>query len=255
MVYSKIDYCFKLRDVDSTACQVGLIYKDLSCKGFDKTKLLTTFGLSEKDFKDISYLRNIKSKIQHLNTNNIMNMQGKCDYLQGKWDSVKEEFFCIISKIFGVTFSNKVKHNTFCYLQLLPLDEIVCESNTIYLNYNYSNEQMFSKFIVMLVKNLIVKFWRQNENLAFQTNYEANNRLWLFAEIAVDAMFYNSELKKFCVEPTYKYFYSIRINNIKFMEDFRSLFNKVGVEDFLNEVYYFVYENFDYLIKFKHYLY
>ncbi len=255
MRMKKLNYFFKIRDVQSTAFHIGVIYNNLGYVTTDKSNILKAFGLTNDQLKDNKYyLRDIREAVERVYNDKLLDMNDKCADLQERWNNIKEYFMSIVSQVLDIQF-DATTHNTMCYLNLLPINEVVPENSTLYLDYNETNDELFANFIVLLVKNLIINRWRQNDNLVFSSSYEAETRTWLFVEIAIDAIFYNSELSEFCSEPSYKYFYSLKVNNINFINEFRKLFPKVHIIDFLNEVYVFVHEHFDDLIKFKNYLY
>lgn len=255
MKISNINYYFKPRDVLSTTFHIGGMYSNLGYISVDKESVLKRFGLKDENLKGNKYfLKDIRKKVELVNDENISELNVKCIELQKLWDINKDKLIKILSSALDIQFDENI-YNSICYLSLLPINEINLNEGIIYLDYNNDIKQLFINFIIMLVKQLLIKRWQQNDELIFNSSYENDTKLWMFVEIAVDAVFYNTDLKGYTEFPSYKYFYSLKIDNINFIEEFRKLFSKVGIVDFCNEIYAFVYRYFDKLSKFKNYLY
>ena len=59
--------------------------------------------------------------------------------------------------------------------------------------------------------------------------------VWSFSEIAIDAIFKETDLKQYCVSqfPAHKHLYEINYNNQNMMEYFRILYRKNSITEFM----------------------
>lgn len=255
MNIGEFNYYFTIRDAHETGLQIGVICKDLGYNDIDKNKVLQTFGISNEETDSQYYVKNITRAVETTNAKALDRMRDMCNQLQEKWDSYREEFLQYLSLGLDITFNKGERYNTYCQLQLLPINEIDTTNNIIYLDCNKSVDEAFKTFIIMVTKAMLLDRWRYINKGEFSYEFDRHNKIWLFAEIAVDAIFANTSLSKVCENPSYKYFYNIIINNTCFMQEFRKLYTKVSLEDFFTSVYMFVHENYDTISKFKNYLY
>lgn len=249
---NKVDYYFKLRDAREVASQLQNINKGLEYKYLDKKKALSCYSIgigAEYNLNDLF------EKVEQIHQQNFIMINQKGDCLNKKWQEHKDEYFKYLEEVLGVEFQSIQAINCCPYLHILPINEIDFKGNTIYLDCNRDEVDIFRTFIVMLTKLIVLKVWQNKVKWDFDTKYDAQNKVWLFAEIAIDAIFCNSKLTKFCSRPSYKYFYSIKIDGVNIMEEFRKLFGKIELLDFLDIVYIFVDKNYKSILKFKNYLY
>lgn len=253
MEINEFNYIFKERDSKEIALNVKVIYENLGYSKIDKNKISTIFNLTEYDTKED--LCKTSSKIDIANNLKKGILADKCNQLQQKWDEYKKEYFNIISKVFDITINPQITTHTYCYLQLLPINEIDLKDNIIYLDANKEVEDMFKTFIILLTKAILLNRWNYINNWDFNTEFDAGNRIWMFAELAIDAIFNNCELYKICKNPTYKYFYSLNLKNENIMEYFRKIYKSSCLDEFFTEVYMFVHDNYKDLLQFRHYLY
>lgn len=252
MEINKINYYFKERDAVDVACQIRAIDKDLAYKELDKGKVFLAYKIDEAGE---CKLENITEKVKAVHGQKCDIINEIYSQLQQKWEQCKDDYFNILEKDLNIKVDRSEISNYYAFLHLVPIDEINIESNSIYLNCDKSIDEIFQTFIIMLTKLIVVKVWKNSNKWVVDTTYSAQNKLWLFVEIAIDAIFANSGLNKFCDSPTYKYFYSIKIDGVNIMEQFRKLYGKISLLDFLDTVYMFVRENYKIILKFKNYLY
>lgn len=251
----KFDYHFKIRNSRDISINLASIYADIAYKQFDKGQLKNIFNTSQQDMFRNNYLEYFNQVVKELNDNNINELNGNLSYLNQRWVSFKENYYDIIKNIFGIEFDSDIVNNLYCELQFLPINEINLRDGAIYLDCNQTNEEMFAKFIIMLTKIILLYFWSGDNKWKFNTNFNAENKIFMFADIAVDAIFYNSELKRICDNPSYKYFYNLNYQNVNMMQYFRQLYKNMEINKFLDEIYLFIYKNYSSLIQFNHYLY
>ena len=248
---NKFDYCFKISDEREVALKLLGIYKDLAYKGIDKNKVFQEYVIIDNS----AHLNDVAEDIKIIHKQNEGKMQIICEKLNEKWQNYKDEYIEVLSKNLGIKFDmSKTKH-TYCYLHLLPIDEINMKDNIICLNCNKSIEEHFKTFIIMLTKAILLDRSDYINKFKFDDAYDYKNKIWMFAEIALDAIFKNSDLIKICENPSYKYLYSLKIDGVNVMEQFRVLYTKISLDDFFTSIYMFVHKNYQVLLKFKNYLY
>lgn len=255
MEMEKFNYYFRLRNNKDVAVNLAAIYNNLAYTQFDKTQLKNIFKTDKQDVLKENYIKYFSDIVRDLNDQHYVELGQSLDYLNQRWQSYKQNYYDIIKRIFSIQYNEDVINNLYCELQFLPINEISVEDGAIYINCNQSNEQMFEKFIVMLTKLILLQNWYNYNNWKFNTNFDVDNKIFMFADIAVDAIFANSELKQICDKPSYKYFYNLNYQNVNIMDRFRQMYNSMEINEFLDEVYLFIYNNYHSLIQFKHYLY
>lgn len=255
MKINEFDYCFKPRKINELVWNIGIIYKDLGYCRINKTAITNIFNLHNLDFNANNYLLDIKSKVEVIYNQNIDSILTKCEQLNQKWQAYKGEYFKIIKDVFNVDIDNQAVTNVYCYLQMLPIDEADLHDNIIYLNCNKSVDEIFKSFIIMLTKLILINRWNETNRWEFNTEFSIKNKIWLFAELAIDAIFTNKQLQQLTNYPTYKYFYKLEIGGKNIMEQFREMYVKLPLDKFFTELYLFVYNNYQELSQFKNYLY
>lgn len=251
----EFNYLFNIRSAHETGLHIGVISKNLGYTNIHKEKVYKAYNIEQQDVDSLSYVKDITSKVEVVHNKEIERMSNMCQQLQLKWNNFKKQYFNCLEKGLGIEFSKDEIYNTYCYLHLLPINEINFQNNIIYLNCNDDIDEVFKNFIVMVTKAILLD--RCGDLKSWQTNYEfeAQNKVWMFAEIAVDSIFANTELSSFCPNPSYKYFYSLKIDGVNFMNEFRKLHKLVSWDDFCNSVYMFVYKHYKSILQFKNYLY
>lgn len=246
-------YIFKIEDTFTSAINIFQIFNNQKHYFIDKSKIMYALGL-KSNFEKNNF-GNILQVVEQINANMYNEMQNILKKLQDKWISYEDEYFKLIKQILGLEgleYDNRSKCT--CYLRLLPINEIAFEDNTLFVGYNKNVEILFAKFVTLLTKTLILDKWRQFNDWEWDYEYREDNKIWMFVEIAIDAIFANSVLKKISTTPSYNYLYELRINDINIMSRFRELYNKISLQDFLNEVFVFVTQNYEALSKFRKFL-
>ena len=254
MKINEFDYHFKLRPIKDVALNMGVIYKNLGYSKINKDNISKIFGITEQDILAEDYVYNLACKVEQFNGNNN-DLLEVCEQLQHRWEGYRDDYFKILKKAFDIDIDRDIKTHTYCYLQALPINEVNLHDNIIYLDYNKSVDEIFKTFIIMLTKLILINRWNDTNRWEFNTEFDVRNKVWIFAEIAIDAVFAGSDLSIICDRPTYKYFYNLEDNGKNVMATFRELYHKVSLDEFFTEVYMFVYKNYNKLLQFKNYLY
>lgn len=255
MNMEEFDYHFKVRSIKDEALNLSAIYKGVAYSKFDKSELAEIYNISNRDVNDINFLQTITNAVADIHNREKDNMDTLCRQLQLKWSTYRKQYLKIISKEFGIVFNKNVINHIYCYLQQLPINEVDLKDNTIYLNCNQSLDEMFTNFIVMLTKIMLLYKWNSFNHWEYNTDFDVKNKIFMFVDIAVDAVFANSELCEISSRPSYRYFYNLNVENQNVMDKFRGLYTQMTLENFFTEVYMFVYINYQTLQQFKHYLY
>ena len=255
MNMEKFDYHFRIRNNYDVALNLASIYKDVAYSQFDKTQLDNIFKTSRQDISKNNYVQHFSNIIKDLNDKCNKELSQTIDYLNQRWQNYKQRYYEIVGQIFNIEFNFDVVNNLYCELQYLPINEISVKDGAIYLSCNQSNEQIFVKFIIKLTQLILLQTWNNYNRWKFNTDFDSQNKIFMFADIAVDAIFHNSELNQVCDNPSYKYFYNINYQNVNMMKQFREMYKSMEINKFLDEVYLFVYNNYSSLSQFKHYLY
>lgn len=255
MEINEFNYYFKVRSVKDVVLTLGAIYKNLSYCKIDKTRISQIFNLTSQDIKDENYLNNINRKVNIVNDAQQENLNIMCKQLQKKWDNYRKEYLAVISNIFDIKINLNLTTNTFCYLHMLPINEVDLKDNIIYLDCNKNVDEVFKSFIIMLTKLILINRWNSVNNWNFNDEFDIRNKVWMFVELAIDAIFANTPLSKICDKPTYKYLYSLKVKGVNVLEHFRIIHKTLAIDDFFTEVYMFVHINHDKLLQFKNYLY
>lgn len=251
----KFDYHFRIRNFKDVAINLSAIYKKVAYKQFDKTQLENILKATNPDDLKSNNIQHFSNIIKELNKSHSEQLNNSINYLNHRWREYKETYYEIVKQLFDINFNEDVVNNLYCELQVLPINEICVEDGAVYLNCNQSNDQMFVKFIIMLTKLILLQTWRGYNNWEFNTNFDVDNKIFMFADIAIDAIFHNSDLRRVSNTPSYKYFYNLNYQNVNMMERFRQVYKNMELNNFLDEVYLFVYNNYQSLMQFKHYLY
>ena len=253
MIIDRIDYKFGIRDCESVAINIEAIFKGVGYLGVDKKEIESIYAISED--MDKSRITDIKSAVGESTLRDSEKINKAIEALSQMWNEVKDRFLSCVVRGLDLKLNESKVFNSYCYLHALPINELDRSSNIIYLDYNRPIDELFKNFIVLVAKAILLDKWDNLNGDVFSHSYQAQNRLWLFADIAIDAIFACTDLCKLCDKPSYRFFYNLKINNVLFMFNFRKLYKKVEVDEFLNQVYLFVYYNQQSLNEFKNCLY
>ena len=208
---NKINCNFSIRESGSIAVQIDSIFNGEAYCGLNKNKIVETYKLNSLDMSNRNELDRLTDAIQQVNDTQKRQINNLCVQLQEKWNEYYDEYISAIEDTLRVGI-----HESFmsieCQLHLLPINEIDFEKQTIYLNCDKDVNELFKNYIIMLTKLLLVNYWKDLHNCNFYSSYQPQNKVWLFTEIAIDAIFANSQLNKLTANPSYKYFYSLKID-------------------------------------------
>lgn len=104
------------------------------------------------------------------------------------------------------------------------------EKRIIYINYRKNVLEIQET----CVHELIHYYWFNKWKQLFNDTYE-ENLVWSFSEIAIDAIFKETELRQYCVSkfPAHKHRYEIKYNGQNMMEYFRTLYRKKSITEFM----------------------
>lgn len=255
MKVENFDYHFKLRNSKDVALNLGVIYKDLGYSKIDKNKLSKLYNITSQDVDDKNYIDKFGDAVEKFDLINQNKINDLCEQLNNKWQIYKKGYLDVIKETLDIEVDLSVTNHTYCYLHSLPINEIYLNDNTIYLDYNKTFDEVFNKFIVMLTKILLINRWNSVNNWSYNKEFDTTNKVLMFAEIAIDAIFYNSKLFDISNNASYKYFYSLKVKGVNVMEHFRNIYTTKKLDNFFTDIYMFVHENYSSLLQFKNYLY
>ncbi len=248
-----INYQFEVSDAETTGLMLSVMSQGLGYNSIDTNKIFDQFNISS--YEDIFKYKDVVPDIQKQVDKYKNELEIKCEQLQKKWNENKKEFLTKLAESLDIEFEENITYWTYCYLQLLPVNEINIETNTIYLDGSKSVDEIFQTFLVMTAKAFLVDRWRNFNPCGFLFDYDSKNDTWLFAELAIDAIFTNSGLGEYNKNPSYKYFYNLNLDHQNILKMFRELHKKIPLKEFFNTVYMFVHDNSKCLLSFKNYLY
>lgn len=248
MDIDKVKCNFNIRQLSETEQDIRNIFNNTTLVGVNKENIL-------KYLRAESVVNNTDEIIQLIKRNynkeqNIIEI--KCKLLNERWEHYGNQIFDDLNSQLDLIDK---PFDYICKLHLLPLNIIDYENNTIYLNCNDDVDELFKTSVIMLSKIILLQKYIQLQRYKFNTTFTNQNKVWMFVEIAVDALFANSGLYELYGCPSYKYFYNLQINNVNIMEQFRKLYKYIPLNDFLDKVYKFVRENYETISKFKNFLY
>ena len=249
---NKIDCYFKLREAKDIACQLYSISEGGSHKDINKTRVYSAYMLEDVQNLNLDMVVQAVDKLHQCRADDV---KQKCETLNSLWTQTKEEYISTIQDVLDIEFDGSKAFDCYVRLQHLPINEIDFANNAIYLDCAGGVEDIFTTFIIIFTKLIVLKVWQQHIDWDFDASYNWKNKIWLFVEIAIDAIFAKTKLSKWCTAPSYKYFYSIKLEGVNIMEQYRKLFDKIHVLDFLDTVYLFVQDNYKPILEFKNYLY
>lgn len=161
--------------------------------------------------------------------------------ISGQWNQIAEEIFGIMEKIFECRMDKE---------RMITAEftvNVVCQRFLDAWKFDINYRKTDSEIILTCIHEILHFFWFEKWSAVFpdadREEYEAGI-VWLFSEIAVDALCKETELKKYCItaKPAYQYFYDILINNSNMMEYFRKLYGQGNIVDFMKNGIEFIRE-------------
>ena len=143
------------------------------------------------------------------------------------WNENKKNINEILSNIFQCKQDDEIINALLSINCVCPYD---FEKRIIYINYRKSVEEIQETCI----HELIHYYWFNKWKELFKEMYE-EDLVWSFSEIAIDAIFKETDLKQYCVSqfPAHKHLYEINYNNQNMMEYFRILYRKNSITEFM----------------------
>jgi len=255
MNIENFEYHFNIRQSRHVALTLSSIYKDVAYSRFDKRKLQGLINFQLKEVNDTNYIRQFEEIAQKIERENINKLQQLCKQMQEMWKKYSKEYIDIIAKVLGIEIDMSAINHLYCNLHMLPINEIDLNDATIYLDASKGVDDTFKTFIIMLTKLAILNRFKHTNKWDFNTEFDVKNKMFMFADLAVDAVFKNSELNRICNKPSYQYFYNLEIAGENVMDKLNNLYNNVSLDEFFDEVYMLIYQNYQKFLDFKHFLY
>lgn len=158
-------------------------------------------------------------------------MNEKLAAVSDKWSDVKEDVINILQNIFGVDIGEETLRVFLSVNYVCPYD---FENKRIFINYRKTTDEI----IEACIHELIHYYWFKKWNIVFEDPSEFDEHLvWKFSEIAIDAVFKETELNKYCVreKPAHEHFYDIETENENMIGHFRALFSQNTIDEFMKE--------------------
>lgn len=167
-------------------------------------------------------------------------MKSKIAAVSERWSGVSDKVSQILDEVYGTTYPDEpaIRAN-FTINYMCPYDY---GNQSFDVNFRKSTEEI----IESCIHEIIHFYWFRKWEILFKEKYSEHQHLiWKFSEIAIDAIFRETDLKGFCVreKPAYQYFYGIELHKKNLMEYFRELFVQNGMEEFMEKGIGFLIEN------------
>lgn len=250
MEISDLEYHFKIHNIKDMAVVVALALTEEVYNEDEKRSLYQFLNMPNDVITKEHYLGEIEKYVAQKHELMCDKVENLAKELQQKWNNIKDLFMTSICEVLGIEIDLEKTLNTFCYLSIIPINNITLDGYEIMLDATKSVDEVFNNFIIMLAKIIVFEKWYDKNSIGFKHEIVPKARTWIFIDIALDAIFANSKMHLLCDRPTTNYFYNLKINNTNFINEFRRLFPLVDIDDFFIAVYMFVDENYSTLIKF-----
>lgn len=165
--------------------------------------------------------------VQNEQNNNAEAIAGKIEKMNCLWQENHDEISRTLRSIFECTLESQQLRALMSVNCVCPYD---FENNQIYINYRKSSEEMLET----CVHELIHYYWFHKWNALFKDQY-SSSLVWIFSEIAIDALFFETPLKKYCVSqhPAHDHLYEESYKGQNLMEYFRKLYRDHSMADFM----------------------
>ncbi|MBP1561711.1 MAG: hypothetical protein J6C96_10805 [Oscillospiraceae bacterium] len=143
------------------------------------------------------------------------------------WNLKKQKINQILCNIFECQQSKSLIKAFLSINCVCPYD---FEKKQIYINYRKSGNEMLE----ICIHELIHYYWFDKWYKLFQDKYN-ESVVWTFSEIAIDAIFFETKLKQYCVSeyPAHKHFYEFNFEGQNMMEYFRRLYRCNSISEFM----------------------
>lgn len=155
-------------------------------------------------------------------------MNEKLAAVSEKWSGVEEDVLNKLRGIFGVGCGETLR----VFLSVNYVCPYDFENKRIFINFRKTTDEI----IEACIHELIHYYWFKKWDIVFEEPSEFDERLvWKFSEIAIDAVFKETGLKKYCIKekPAYEHFYDIEIDNESMIGHFRTLFSQTDIDEFM----------------------
>lgn len=165
--------------------------------------------------------------VQNEQNNNAEAIAGKIEKMNCLWQENHDEISRTLRSIFECTLESQQLRALMSVNCVCPYD---FENNQTYINYRKSSEEMLET----CVHELIHYYWFHKWNALFKDQY-SSSLVWIFSEIAIDALFFETPLKKYCVSqhPAHDHLYEESYKGQNLMEYFRKLYRDHSMADFM----------------------
>ena len=185
------------------------------------------FGKSYKD-----RLKYITSCIFPVYQSKINSLQTNLINFQNIWDQNENLILNEFEKIFG----EKLDEQIICegYITINP----ICPRFYDNWSFHVYCDSSPLKALVTTIHELTHFLWFDKWKKVFpnyqRNDFEKPSIVWLFSEIAIDAIFYHSIFKEFSGDkPAYDYFYDVKIEGTNMIQLFRKLYENNTLENFM----------------------
>ena len=188
-----------------------------------------------------SRLDYIKEKVKPFYDKNIKAIENSVINYQEEWDKHQNRIFEEFSTIFNLSY--KGSRECLGEININP----VCPRFYDDWSFDVSFSDI-SNVIETTLHELTHFFWFDKWKTVFpdwkRSDFESPSLVWLFSEIAIDAIFKNTWFKKLSSEkPAYDCFYNIEINGLNMLDYLNTLFKKNTIEDFMKKGYEYIKSN------------
>ena len=156
----------------------------------------------------------------------------KIELLQKEWNLIQHIVLSVFEKIFE---RNYFQEEIF---QVNLSVNYVCPYNLEQRNFDINYRKTVDEVLESCIHELIHFYWFHKWEELFESKYnEYQNLVWQFSEIAVDAIFKETELKGYLSSenPAHKYLYEIEVNNQKLTDIIRRMFRENDIDGFMKK--------------------
>lgn len=169
----------------------------------------------------------VRTIVQNEQNNNAAAIAGKIEKMNCLWQENRDEIDRTLRSIFECTLESQQLRALMSVNCVCPYD---FENKRIYINHRKSLEEMLET----CVHELIHYYWFHKWNALFKDQY-SSSLVWIFSEIAIDALFFETPLKKYCVSqhPAHDHFYEESYKGQNLMEYFRKSYRDHSMADFM----------------------
>lgn len=169
----------------------------------------------------------VKKVVTNEKIKNKDTIDRKINESQKLWNKNCKNINCILSDIFECKFNNNLINAVLSVNCVCPYD---FEKRIIYINYRKNVLEIQET----CVHELIHYYWFNKWKQLFNERCE-DNLIWSFSEIAIDAIFKETELRQYCISkfPAHKHLYEIKYNGQNMMKYFRTLYRDNSITEFM----------------------